>query len=117
MLPSFKHIVICGCHAVSVVDTANSLNCQRSIFLGISDEQTCFWVSRVNPGGSNSIKLLKLLVCHVVMPGILSTNSQVVKALGLRPSTLTTRLLVLIINYLFYLPSIEMFRKAVQSTV
>ena len=44
--------------------------------------------------GSNLIKL-SLQVCQVAMPGILSTNNPVVKVSGLRPSTLTTGLLVL----------------------
>ena len=47
--------------------------------------------------GSN-LKKLGLMVCQVAMPGILSTNNPVVKVSGLRPSTLTTGLLVLILS-------------------
>ena len=73
----------CGCHAVSVVDTVNNL-WKRYIFgeFLIYKHVFTFLVSWVNCG-SNLIKP-ELLVCQVAMPGILSTNSPLVKVLGLQ---------------------------------
>ena len=88
----------CGCHAVSVVDTVNSL-WQRSFVGKFLINKHVFGVS----GLASGLNLIKpeLLVCQVVMPGIPSTNNPV-KVLGPLPSTLTTGVIVLFLIILVH---------------